>query len=95
MKGRLLNTPVIIANIYGPNWGNEKVFRDPFAKLPNMTHSPLILGGDFNCWLHPTLDRSCLRPHKLSSSAKAIKMLMTKFALIDPWRHLSLLIINY
>lgn len=57
VTGKLLNKPVILANIYTPNW--------------DVGHF-LIIVGDFNCILSPELDRSAARPRPLSKTAKAI-----------------------
>lgn len=50
--GKLFNMPVVLANIYAPNWDNMQFFRD------NLDTHNLILGGDLNCVLDTTLDRS-------------------------------------
>lgn len=55
--GKLFNTPLILANIYGPNWDNAQFFLNFFSTLPDLNSYKLILGGDFNCVLHPQLDR--------------------------------------
>lgn len=59
--GHLYGLPVILANIYAPNWDDHLFFSNFFSKLPNMVTHHLILGGDFNCVLSSTLDRSASR----------------------------------
>lgn len=44
-----------------------------------------ILGGDFNCWINPKLDRSSTRNVPTSKSAKAIQSFMEEFSMSDPW----------
>lgn len=40
-----------------------------FSSLPDLSSYSLILGGDFNCWLDPVLDRSSSNPGLISKSA--------------------------
>lgn len=89
VTGRLYNTPVALVNIYGPNWDNEAFFRLVFSKLTNMSSYLPILGGDFNCWINPTLDRSSTRNAVTSKSAKIIQSFMDEFSMSDPWRRLN------
>lgn len=85
--GKLFNTPLILANIYGPNWDNAQFFLNFFSTLPDLNSYKLILGGDFNCVLHPQLDRSSVRSNNaLSSAAVAINSLLRSYGLSDPWR---------
>lgn len=85
--GKLFNTPLILANIYGPNWDSAQFFLNFFSTLPDFNSYKLILGGDFNCVLHAQLDRSGVRSNAaLSSAAVAINSLLRSFGLSDPWR---------
>lgn len=86
VSGKLYNTPVLLVNIYGPTWDDDGFFRTLFSSLPDVSTHSLILGGDFNCWLDPTLDRSSPRNCAASKSAKVIQLFMEQFALTDPWR---------
>ncbi len=45
----------------------------------------LILGGDFNCWMDPSLDCSSSTSAVQSKSGKVIKALMNEFNVVDPW----------
>lgn len=86
ITGQLHGTPVVLANIYGPNWDNENFFQLLFSKLPNISSHLLILGGDFNCWLNPSLDRSSTKIRTPLRSAKIISSFMKEFSISDPWR---------
>uniref|UniRef100_A0A673VV21 exodeoxyribonuclease III n=1 Tax=Salmo trutta TaxID=8032 RepID=A0A673VV21_SALTR len=68
---RLLNMNVLLVNIYAPNWDNGDFFQ---------------IGGDFNCWLDPHLDRSSTKPTTMSTSARVVRTFMSEFAVSDPWR---------
>lgn len=69
--GRLNNTPVILANVYAPNW-DITFFTSFFSCLPNIETHHLILGGDMNCVLSPTLDRSSPTTTTPSEAAQAM-----------------------
>ena len=88
VTGKIHSIPLILANIYAPNWDDYNFFRTFFSKLTDTGTHSLILGGDFNCWINPTLDRSLTRAHSPSKSAKTIQSFMEEFNMSDPWRFL-------
>lgn len=61
VKGKLFDTPLILANVYAPNFDDSQFFKNFLSSLPDMHSHHLILGGDFNCTLNPSLDRSSTR----------------------------------
>ena len=67
VSGKLYNTPLVLANIYGPNWDDDGFFRKLFSAIPDLESHYLILGGDFNFCLVPTLDRSSKKPVRNSN----------------------------
>lgn len=72
-------------NVYALNWENADFFKQLFSKFPDMSSYFLILGGDFNCWLKPELDRSFPKITSSSKSARTIKAFMKEFSISDPW----------
>lgn len=86
VTGKIYETPVLLVNVYAPNWDDVNFFRQLFSNLPDMSSHFLILGGDFNCWLSPQLDRSSKKTATPSGSAKTIRDFMSEFAITDPWR---------
>lgn len=86
VSGRLSSRNVLLANIYAPNWDSSDFFRSVFSTLPDVASHMVILGGDFNCWLNPHLDRSSTKLANLSTSAKVIHSFMSDFAVSDTWR---------
>ena len=50
------NTPLTIANLYGPNNDDPSFFHGFFSILNGLPSSELIIGGDFNTILDPTMD---------------------------------------
>lgn len=51
-----------------------------------MTSFPWVLGGDFNCWLDPVLNRSSNKISSPSKAASFIKTYIDELAISDPWR---------
>lgn len=74
--------------MYAPNWDDESFFKQILSMLPDLSSCDLILGGDFNCWMNPSLDRSSPTSATQSKSAKVIQAFMDEFNVIDPWRFL-------
>lgn len=86
VTGKLYNKPVTPASVYAPNVDDEAFITSFFTALPNMDSHKLIIGGDFNLVLDPTIDRSSKKPSNISKSAKAIHTLMNTYKLFDPFR---------
>lgn len=54
-----------------------------FSLLHNLNTHYLILGGDFHCWLDPTLDLSSSKPGVVSKSASCIQSFLSEFGVSD------------
>ena len=88
VSGSLINVPVVLVNLYAPNWDDEAFIRKVTSLLPDLTSHHLILGGDLNCTINALLDKSCPRQGSPSKIAKAISMFMDQIGGLDPWRFL-------
>lgn len=53
--GLFVNRPVILANLYVPNWDNDQFFPDLLYSLHNLDSHYSILGGNLNCCLYPIM----------------------------------------
>lgn len=58
VQEKLYGIPVVLVNIYAPNWDNMQFFTALFSSLPDLNSHKLILGGNLNCVLNAKLDRS-------------------------------------
>ena len=70
VKGSLCHKPFLLVNVYTPNWDDVDFANRLLAFLPNLK-TQLILGGDFNCVIDHSLDRSSpkiITPSKMSQS---------------------------
>lgn len=56
VTGLLFHKPVLLVNVYAPNWDNVDFANNLLASLPNLDTHQLILGGDLNCVMDPELD---------------------------------------
>ena len=87
VSGKLFGTPIILANVYGPNWDNPQFFSRLIAKLPDINSHHLVLGGDFNCVLDPVLDRFRAGTKiNVSKSREVLLSFLNDHGLLDPWR---------
>lgn len=86
VMGHIFDVKVTLANVYAPNWDDESFFRQVFSMLPDMSLYDLIIGGDLNCWMNPSLDRSSPTLAAQSKSTKVIQALINEFNVVDPWR---------
>lgn len=84
--GRLNNTPVVLANIYAPNWDDSTFFTGLFSRIPNIDTHHLILGGDLNCVLSPSLDRSSPKTIQPTKSTQVVNQLLKTYGMNDVWR---------
>lgn len=73
VSGKLYNTMLVLANVCAPNADDVGSFERLFSSLPDLSSCSLVLGGDFNCWLDPVLDRSSPNPDSISRSASFIQ----------------------
>uniref|UniRef100_A0A669BRS1 Reverse transcriptase domain-containing protein n=1 Tax=Oreochromis niloticus TaxID=8128 RepID=A0A669BRS1_ORENI len=86
IAGKLFHTPVLLVNIYAPNFDNPDFTNNLFSTLPFLDTHCLILAGDLNCVMNPTLDRSSPRVFTQSSMSKSISDFMSQNGFVDPWR---------
>lgn len=81
------NSPVTIGSLYGPNTDDPSFFQTFFSSISNFSNCPVIIAGDFNTVLDPTIDRcNSLGNKRIWKSAETIKQFMSDFGLGDSWR---------
>lgn len=86
--GKINCMPVVMLNIYGPNVDNPDFFIKVFNLIP-ATHTNIIVGGDFNCYLDSVLDRLSSRPPLAAASVQILTNLIKTRNLVDAWRLLN------
>ena len=61
--------------------GTMRISSKPFFfSLPDLHSCRLIFGGDFDCCLDPSLDRSSNKPCVQSKSSEVIQLFMEQYA---------------
>ena len=86
IAGSINSFPVTFLNIYGPNIDDPNNFRKVFDLVPDLSTTNLIVGGDFNCYLDPYLDRLSSRVPNTIASVQTLNNLLKSKNMIDIWR---------
>lgn len=89
VSGILYQTPVILVSVYAPNFDNPAFMTSLFSHLPNLDTHRLILGGDLNCTINPSLDRSQPKSSAPVSMSRSFSFLADQTGCVDPWRFLN------
>lgn len=86
VKGTLGGSMVTLVNLYLPNT-NQITFLEPvLTKLGEFAEGAVILGGDMNFIMDPTLDSSKTTSQLSYTALKRLKKSFYAFHLVDVWR---------
>ena len=91
VKGELYGESVLLGNVYAPNVYDKDFFALQLNEIAEMDCTNMIIGGDFNCYLSPSLDRD--PPHK--DQSKSLQHFLEIFNLLDGWRYMNFNNNNY
>ena len=83
-KVLLNNYSYCLVNIYAPNEDSPEFFNEISRNIQEMDCVHVIIGGDFNLTLDPTMDRNVNANYNVNSSV-ALKKTIEDLDLIDPW----------
>lgn len=86
VSGVLFHTPVVLVNVYAPNWDNPTFMSMLFSKIPNLDTHHLIFGGDLNCVIDNNLDKSVTKSTSSSTMSRSLISLTNQIGCVDPWR---------
>lgn len=84
--GTLLQTPVLLVNVYAPNFDDASFANRLLSSLPGLDTHLMIFGGDLNTVINPALDRSSSSTTTQSSMSRAFSLFMDQNGCVDPWR---------
>uniref|UniRef100_A0A3Q1GBC0 exodeoxyribonuclease III n=1 Tax=Acanthochromis polyacanthus TaxID=80966 RepID=A0A3Q1GBC0_9TELE len=88
VKGELSGELVLLGNVDAPNVYDDIFLAFLLNKIVEMDCANMITGGDFNCYLSPSLDRD--PPHRDQSKAgRALQNFLKVFNLLDGWRYMN------
>ncbi len=80
--------PVVLVNIYAPNWDDNRFIDRIISLIPNLNSQQLIFGGDLNCVINQLSDHSNPKSTTPSKMAKSLSLFMDQIGSVDPWRTL-------
>lgn len=86
VSGSLYQIPVVLVCVYAPNWDDVDFMKKLISSLPDLHTHKLIFGGDINCVMDPSLDRSSSRVVMPSKMSQALATFMDQCGCVDPWR---------
>lgn len=86
VKGTLCGRLYTLAAIYAPNVGQVPFLETALNKLEAFAKGEIVIGGDFNLVLDPSLDSSSGRASLPYSMIKRWKRSLHQHQLIDAWR---------
>ncbi len=89
VSGLLFQQPVLLVNVYAPNWDDVTFIKKLLSSLTNLDTHKLIFGGDLYTVINPTLDRSSSKHTAISKMARSLSYFMEDNGCIDPWRFLN------
>lgn len=85
LSGTLISTLVNLVCLYAPN-GDDPAFYQHFFLTISAYSGRFIIGGDFNCVMHPAVDRSNSSDTSHQQARKTIGKFMNDLNLIEIWR---------
>lgn len=88
LRGKLHNKPVMLSNIYAPNKQQVPFFSNTLQRLTSFYKGMLVVGGDLNLALYPSLDSSSGSSTITYRALRAIKTQLATLTLHDTWRTL-------
>lgn len=86
VAGEIFSMPITLLNIYGPNFDDPHFFQKVFSRVPDISQTNLIIGGDFNCVLDSYLDRSSTQRAPPSKTRDFLNMYIKNSNIGDVWR---------
>lgn len=87
VTGTINSIPLTLLNIYAPNFDCPDFFCKVFRLAAEHHNHNIIIGGDFNCFLDPQLDRSSTTTAPSLKSVPVLNNLIKSLNLVDIWRH--------
>lgn len=85
VTGAINSLPVALLNIYAPNFDCPDFFCKVFNLAAKHNDCNIIIGGEFNCYFDPLLDRSTKAAPALIS-VPILNNLVKSLDLADVWR---------
>lgn len=88
LKGSYRDRTLTLANVYFPNSAQITFYQKVIRELKGFSSGLLIMGGDINIPLDPTVDSSTRKSCITYRALKKFKQLLNSLQLVDTWRFL-------
>lgn len=88
LKGTYRDRTLTLANVYFPNSAQITFCQKVIHKLKGFSSGLILMGGDFNIPLDPTVDSSTGTSCITYRALKKVKQLLSSLQLVDTWRFL-------
>lgn len=85
--GTLCQYPVVLVNVYAPNYDDEDFMKKLLSSIPKLHSHYLTLVGDMNTVINPLLDKSNSKA-ATPSIAQTLSQFMAQCGYIDHWQSL-------
>lgn len=85
VQGNILSITLNLVSLYGPNENKPKFFEDLFLTVSTL-QGLYIIGGDFNCTLNPSIDRSTGSDIYKAQTRHLINQYILDMNLVEVWR---------
>lgn len=89
LKGTIGTQKCTLAKVYSPNQGQISFLEGALEHLDRFAEGILLIGGDFNTVLNPSIDASSSAPHITFTKLNRIKRLLHRYQLVDIWCFLN------
>uniref|UniRef100_A0A669EFQ1 Reverse transcriptase domain-containing protein n=1 Tax=Oreochromis niloticus TaxID=8128 RepID=A0A669EFQ1_ORENI len=86
VSGSINSFPLVLLNIYAPNFDCPDFFSKIFDLISEYNMSNIIIGGDFNCYFDPVLGRSSTKIAPTTRSTAVLNNLVESHNIVDVWR---------
>ena len=94
----LINTSernIVLVNLYGPNNDSPQFYSTLQEKLEQIPNDGIIIGGDWNLVLNPTLDYHNYKHNNNTRAQDRVIRLAGELELVDIWREINPEILRY
>lgn len=88
VQGNILSITLNLVSVYAPNENKPKFFEHLFLTVSTL-QGLYIIGGDFNCTLNPSIDRSTGSDIYKAQTRHLINQYILDMNLVEVWRELN------
>lgn len=84
-----MNQKITLVNIYGPNNDNPQFYLTLQEKIRQLQNPKIIIGGDWNLVLNPSLDYYNYKHNNNVNAQKQVIDMIDQLELVGMWREVN------